>query len=205
MSKKPIKVIVEGTTFNSIKEAANYIDSSRGVYVQLAHALARNCERKYKGLSIAYADEELENQVKQKLLTKSLPHKYSKIGCPVLCKTTGKRFKSITKAAKHANVNDWTMSKKMETAGKFMDKHNNEYIRLVPMNTKNVYANTGATLKHEGRKTSRTVNPTVVKEEPNVSSVELAKTILKNKTVDFINGNRFDMAKEFIDIIEKLN
>lgn len=65
----------------------------------------------------------------------------------VYCKTLGKWFKTIGAAAKFAKVNDWTMSRKMETAGCFIDNEGNEYIRSKPMKTKNEYKSTGTTLK----------------------------------------------------------
>lgn len=68
-------------------------------------------------------------------------------GVRVYCKTLKKWFRSIKDADKFAKVNDWTMSKKMTTAGSFVDFDGNEYVRLEPMKSKNIYNNTGTTLK----------------------------------------------------------
>jgi hypothetical protein len=55
-------------------------------------------------------------------------------------------FKSIKDAAAYAQVDGWTMSKKMETSGSFIDNNGDEYIRETPMKTKNKYKNTGKKL-----------------------------------------------------------
>lgn len=210
MPRKIKGVIIEGTKFNSITEAAKYIDPARNIQGNLSHALLYNSDRKYKGLSIAYADKKLEDKIKQKYIENTCIEsiRKSKKSCPVVCKTLGKTFGSICDAAKYAKVNEWTMSKKMETAGKFIDKNNNEYVRLVPMNTKNTYVNTGTTLCFESKK--HVYNRAKIKQEiPMVStkpseSIDLAKKVLKDKVVDLVNDNKLDMAKEFINIIEKL-
>lgn len=67
----------------------------------------------------------------------------------VYCKNLSKWFKSISAAASFAGVDGWSMSKKMETAGSFIDNKGNEYIREKPMRTKNRYQNTGKTLKRK--------------------------------------------------------
>lgn len=69
--------------------------------------------------------------------------------CPVYCETLNRKFRTITLAAQFAGVNDWTMSKKMTTSGQFIDDKGNVYKRLKPMNSKNIYENTGSTLKRE--------------------------------------------------------
>lgn len=55
-------------------------------------------------------------------------------------------FKSIKEAAAYAQVDGWTMSKKMEASGSFIDNNGDEYIRETPMQTKNKYKNTGKKL-----------------------------------------------------------
>lgn len=77
------------------------------------------------------------------------------IGVRVYCKTLKKWFRSIKDAAKFAKVDDWTMSKKMSTAGSFVDCDGNKYVRLEPMKSKNVYTNTGTTLKHNVKRHKR--------------------------------------------------
>lgn len=78
-------------------------------------------------------------------------------GVKVYCTTLNKWFKNIRKAARFAGVNDWTMSKKMEVSGGFIDSNGNEYIRQRPMDTKNTYEDTGKTVKKGmGRKKKNT-------------------------------------------------
>ena len=67
--------------------------------------------------------------------------------CKVYCPTKGKWFKSICAAARFAGVNDWTMSKKMEVSGSFIDAEGTEYFRDRPMKTKNNYEDTGKAIK----------------------------------------------------------
>lgn len=85
-------------------------------------------------------------------------------GCRAWCPTLNKWFKSICAAARFAGVNDWTMSKKMEVSGSFVDSNGNKYFREHPMKTKNDYVDTGNTMirttytvrKHRNRKTVKT-------------------------------------------------
>lgn len=65
-------------------------------------------------------------------------------------------FKSIKDAATYAQVDGWTMSKKMETSGSFIDSNGDEYIRETPMQTKNKYKNTGKKLCKAGTRAKRT-------------------------------------------------
>lgn len=64
--------------------------------------------------------------------------------CKVYCKTLNKWFKTIKAAAKFAKANDWSMSKKMDVSGVFVDEEGREYIRQTPMETKNKYPDTGS-------------------------------------------------------------
>ena len=74
----------------------------------------------------------------------------------VTCITTGKKYKSISAAARAAGVSMWTMSCKMDKAGSFVDSLGRKYIREKPMITKNNYKNTGNTLiKIFGKRKSR--------------------------------------------------
>lgn len=79
----------------------------------------------------------------------------------VLCETTGVTYNSISDAARVAKADTWTMSKKMEFAGSFVDAKGNVYKRLEPMKTKNVYNNTGSTVTREVPFVSRKSKTTV--------------------------------------------
>lgn len=78
--------------------------------------------------------------------------------CRVYCKNLDIWFSTITAAAKHADVDGWTMSLKMDTAGSFIDKFGNEYVRERPMATKNNYKNRGKKIKREIKKHKRKPN-----------------------------------------------
>lgn len=85
-----------------------------------------------------------------------------KYGCRVWCPTLDKWFNSIRAASRFAGANDWTMSKKMEVSGSFIDANGNKYIREYPMKTKNDYVDTGNTIKSvrtfKGRRKRKTAN-----------------------------------------------
>ena len=111
MSRKQIGIILEGQTFNSIKEAADYIKTDSGC---ILWALKYSADRKYKGLSIAYADADMEKNavaniasIKASRNAKIKAKKSKKIdkrACPVICETNNKRFKTITAAAKYVKI-----------------------------------------------------------------------------------------------------
>lgn len=212
MSKAKVALLVEGNKFNSLKDAANYLQlkSSGSLNWHLNH----NKDRKFQGLSIAFADEAKERAVVEQLNKHKRKVKImqSKKACPVYCEQLNKTFKTISLAAKYAKVNGWTMSVKMETAGQFIDKQGNVYKRLKPMNTKNTYSNTGDTLTREILKRKAKIadnqellplTTSEVKPEQ-VSGIALAKKLLKDKVTEFINRDDFKMAKELINAIEQI-
>ena len=57
----------------------------------------------------------------------------NKKGCPVYCKETGKKFKSIQAAARYLKCDSWTMTRKMQAFGFFEDEKGNRYEREYPM------------------------------------------------------------------------
>lgn len=119
-------VIIDGVAYKSLSKAEKILGISKGFL-----SLLKNKGRtEFKGMKLDFGKNA----------------KISRL-CRVYSPTLDKYFKSISKAAKYAGVDDWTMSKKMETAGEFIDKDNIRYIRLNPMNTKNQYENTGSTLQ----------------------------------------------------------
>lgn len=192
MAKK-IAVKIENKTFNSLKEACKYLKIKN--VAGIAHAI-KSGNTKYKGLNI----EVLPNKPQVKRTTKA---------CPVVCETLGKTFKTIRQAANFAKVDGWTMSKKMETAGQFKDKEGNIYKRLRAMRSKNVYANTGDTLKTTRAFAHRTINKPIVEvtsvvQESPVNKSDMAKSILKSKVIESIKNNNYTLAKNLIDVIEEL-
>lgn len=203
MSKQPIKVIVEGTVFDSINAAARYLNVHASNVWSAAHGSG-----KLKDLSIKFEKPEQSQALSLEKGYQVSKHKYKKRGgCPVICETLNKKFKSINAAAKYAKVNDWTMSKKMETAGQFVDNDGNVYKRILPMNTKNVYTNTGDTLKKVHVVKHRRVNKTEVPVSNPIkteSGAKIARDILKGKITEYINNNDFKVAKDLLEVIEQI-
>lgn len=213
MSKAKIAVRIEGKQFNSLKEACEYLQltNSSG----LAAALNKG-KKSFKGLSI-----ERVNPVIPKRVLKF--KKGNKIECPVVCENLNLHFRNIKMAAAYAQVDNWTMSQKMQTAGQFKDKNGNIYKRIKPMKTRtgNVYKNTGDTVQHERPFAPRTVNkpylqPIQVLEtkseevlrpaQPvlNVDKIQLAKNVLREKVIASIQTDDYTLAKNLIDVIQTL-
>lgn len=130
--RRPKPVLVDGIAYNSCREAEEILGFPKNV---LAGAL--NCKQKfYKGHTIEY------------VCPSDAPKQDGrKNGTGVYCENLNKHFSSINDAARFAKADGWTMSKKMEFAGKFIDSEGNTYIREKPMKTIRVYKNTGAKVK----------------------------------------------------------
>lgn len=112
----------------------------------------------------------------------------------VKCITTGVVYNNIMEASAAANADVWTMSKKMEAAGGFIDANGNEYIRLTPMRTKNVYENTGKSVKHKRVYAPRCVKlgePTVISIPPVAQKPEVPQVVK-----DAINDKIIALLKE---------
>ena len=141
---RTVPVLVDGVAYNSIMDAETTLNFPRGV---LSGALSAG-QKFYKEHKIEYvypSDAGRRN------------HNVKKI--PVYCKNLDRKFDSILEAAAFAGVDSWTMSKKMEFSGGFIDSAGNEYVRLKPMKTKNVYKTTSKTLDRIVPEYTRTVKP----------------------------------------------
>lgn len=203
-------VVIEGQTFKSISEAARFVGVDTSC---IRWALKFNKNRKYKDLSVSFADPTKEaevvagfNKVKEARKQRRIARRCKKLSArcsPIYCENLNKTFKTISAAAKFAKTSTYTLSTKTEVSGRFVDKAGNVYTRLKPMNRKSTkqYPNTGDTLKFE-RSTGYVKAPVVAKE--NVSGVKLAQTILKGKAIDYIQNNNFDLAKELLDIVKQI-
>lgn len=196
MSKNNSKIAVklENQTFNSLSEACRYL--------QLKHAA---------GLSYAVKHgKDTFNGLKLEVLSRATPKKVTKgkkRNCPVICETTGKRYKTIRQAARAIGVNDWTMSKKMETAGQFKDKLGNIYKRVRPMNTKNIYENTGDMLLKPHTRRKQVDERQVVMEMPAQRTIDrnkIARDALKEKAAQLILNDNFTDAKSLLEVIDIL-
>ena len=149
-----------------------------------------------------------EGQVKDNVLTLDnfeLRHgakakKYGRVGCPVRCVTTGKEYSCISQAAKAIGVNNWTMSWKMEKAGKFIDNNGNEYVRLIPMKTNRDYPDTSANIirEHSIKSIKHHIPTVFVKEN---TSLEQALEVIKNEAIERIKEGSYQEATKYIEAL----
>lgn len=65
----------------------------------------------------------------------------------VFCESTNTIFPMLKMAAKEANADAWTMSKKMITDGAYIDDFGRKWVRLTPSNSTKQYTPTGQRLK----------------------------------------------------------
>lgn len=171
-----IPVLIDNIAYNSIADAERALGWSENT---LAKPL-RQGRKTYKGHTIEYV---LPSQ-KEKYKPKG--------GSPVkvLCVTTGVTYDRLGDAAKVAGADEWTMSKKMETSGGYIDKNGNEYVRLSPMVSKNVYKDTGKTLKAIRKHTEMpsrrgvklNIKETFVPVDTALQPVKSTKELLSNNT-----------------------
>lgn len=183
--RRPKPVLIDGVAYNSCHEAERVLRFPKNV---LGGAL-NNGQTFYKGHKIEYvypSDAPKQNK--------------TKIG--VYCENLNKHFQSISDAAKFADVDGWTMSKKMEAAGKFIDTKGNVYIREKPMNSINVYKNTGPTLK---RNVTKEYTRTVIKDKPVETKNEvpaIVRQLVQDKIIDLLkNAEHFDEIKELMKYV----
>lgn len=106
------KITLNGKCFNSVMAAAKYFKVSYAYFNKLVN----------------HDPEALDRLINKEAVN----NRRGGTPCGVTC-SDGTTFKSIRDASKHANAKMWTMSLKMETTGKFVDKNGNEYYRNSPM------------------------------------------------------------------------
>jgi hypothetical protein len=118
----------------------------------------------------------------------------------IFCKNLNKWFGSLGEAARFANADAWTMSKKMETAGGFVDKNGNEYIRQEPMKTKNQYKNTGKQVQKVLKRKRKVINKPIQKEEFVYGDLpKVVRDLIDEKIVEMCNQNkRWFEIKDFM-------
>lgn len=100
----------------------------------------------------------------------------------VYCETLDIWFNTIKDAAKYAKVDAWSMSKKMDITGSFVDDEGNVYKRETPMKTRNIYNTTTNYTSIKRGKYSR--KPNKKAETPDFVFADLPKVVqeLINKT-----------------------
>ena len=206
---KKIKIKVDNVhVFNSLMDACKFLKKNN--VAGLANAV--KCGNKtYDGHSI----EQLPCDTKKK---RKIDKKHS---CPVICENLNVTFKTITEAANYAQVDGWTMSKKMQSSGKFIDKNGNVYVRLKPMRSKNVYADIGATIQknvpftHRRKKNDDKQEKMIFEQPAQVivpkveqpiaaNKVDAARAVLKQKAMNYIQNDKYSIAKDFLDVIAAL-
>lgn len=145
----------------------------------------------------------------------------NKVACPVICETTGKTYRTITNAAKAIGVNAWTMSVKMTSAGRFVDKEGNVYKRVKPMNSKNTYKSSDHITRTITRKAKHTIKEPVVEtkvqhepihfsfmhnvNKPDTRTVASKVTdFLHSQMTVYLNQKEYDKVKECIEMIDKI-
>lgn len=175
--QRNIPVLVDGIMYNSFSDAEK----------------ALCCGRSYLSLALRRGQTNIKGHRVEPLYP-SMVGKKKIGGTKVLQVNTGVIFGSIRDASIEADADEWTMSKKMEFAGSFIDKFGNEYKRLTPMDTKNTYK---AGEKTVGRYVQKQYNNVVKKD---YIYADLPKAI--KELVDEKISNMFESGKSWYEIKE---
>lgn len=190
---------VNNKIFNSIVKAAKFIGCP-------AYRISNTLYAKKNEIN-GFTIEKIE----KKATRKRRPF-VSKRSVQVKCLDDNKIFNSIAQAAKSINVNQWTFGLKMEKAGKFIDKDGKTYVRLTPMQSKDlsIYPEQSPKLereiiRHSNRRTSETIKtvpeisntPVKTKE---VSEIQMLCTV-GQKLAD---NNHYAEASMIYTILDKL-
>lgn len=193
--KKPDAIEIDGKIFNSMIDAAAYYKVS---VATLATTLRNNKSRIYKGMTIKYADEVKEAEVRAKLGTDKA-NIFSKRGKPITIvhKDTLKRysFKSYAAASKFIGVDSSTVQSAVR-AGR---THVKEY--LLP----NAIVESEPIKAVELQVEQPVITPKAIVKEPEaISGIQVAKNILKEKIMDYIKNDNFTVAKELMTVVEQI-
>lgn len=176
--QRNIPVLVDGIMYNSLADAEK----------------ALGCGRSYLGLALRRGQTNIKGHI-VKPLYPSMVGKKKLGGTKVLQVNTGVIFNSIRDASIEAGADEWTMSKKMEFAGSFIDKFGNEYKRLTPMDTKNTYR---AGDKTVGRYVQRQYNNIEKKDYIYADLPKAIKELVDEKISDmFESGKSWQEIKDF--------
>lgn len=199
-----IPVIVDGKPYNSCLEAEEALGLSR---CAISHAVSRG-KTFVRGHKIELVYPSMAKTVKK---TRANAVK-------VECITTGVVYDNMMEASRAANADEWTMSKKMEVSGGFIDACGNEYRRLTPMRTKNIYVDTGKTIKKARVFSNRTVKPSLTDQDVEIKKanhetafpldIPTKKTEVPQIVKDAINDKIIKLLKDkniYDEIIELLN
>lgn len=193
--KKPDAIEIDGKTFNNMIDAAAYYKVS---VATIATTLRNNKSRIYKGMTIKYADEVKEAEVRAKLGTDT-GNICPKRGKPITIvhKDTLKRysFKSYAAASKFIGVDESAV----QSAVKAGRTHVKEY--LLP----NAIVEPEPIKAVELQVEQPVITPkAIVKEPETISGIQVAKNILKEKIMDYIKSDNFTVAKELMTVVEQI-
>ena len=185
---------------NTVSEQEQYYESmtaaAKALKVGLHIIMARVKDHKaIRGLyKVRLAKEEeilqvAEDSVKHSVKP-SVIDKPAKKGIEITS-SDGKTFKSITQLADYLRMNVATLTQRFYRDGKYT-ANNIVYTKLTPIKQE-----IKETIKEEVQ---------VIQPEPksNISGVELARNLLKDKLTDYIKNDNFAIAKELMDVIEQI-
>lgn len=193
--KKPDVIEIDGKTFNNMIDAAAYYKVS---VATIATTLRNNKSRIYKGMTIRYADEVKEAEVRAKLGTDK-GNISPKRGKPITIvhKDTLKRysFKSYAAASKFIGVDSSTV----QSAVKAGRTHVKEYLLA------NAMVEPEPIKAVELQVEQPVITPKAIVKEPEaISGIQVAKNILKEKIMDYIKSDNFTVAKELMTVVEQI-
>ncbi len=190
---------VNNKIFNSIVKAAKFIGCP-------AYRISNTLYAKKNEIN-GFTIEKIEKKA-----TRKRRSFVSKRSVQVKCLDNNTVYNSIAQAAKAINVNQWTFGLKMEKAGKFIDKDGKTYVRLTPMQSKDlsIYPEQSPKLereiiRHSSRKTSETIKTvpeilnTPVKTQE-VSEIQMLCTV-GQKLAD---NNHYAEASMIYTVLDKL-
>ena len=191
VTMRPVYIKVNNEIFPSIVEAAKFL----------------NYTAPYVGTLLKQGVTEIDGKVVSKATEEEIKtYNEEKAKYKVVCITTGKYYKTITAAAQDANCNDWTMSIKLEQAGKFIDKEGNEYHRLIPMKRRSSNE-LPVQLPYIARNITRH-SKTLKNTKTEVLNTNIETSIeddLCNIGKCFVDNKQYDKAIRIFDILKDLN
>lgn len=199
MSKKPfIEISVDNVHFDSVKDAANLCDMSKGA---LYNALSKN-QSYVKGYVVQKLGKNSYNLYKSEVKPIQKVARSAKTAVQVKCLETGKIYPSIKAIARELGINMWTMSVKMEETGKFIDRQGKSYIRLSPM-VKRVNHTYGFKESSITRNIHRNNNVQSI-EQSNTKEVSAKDTIIQNlvKSANLLTDTKnYSQAAQILSIL----
>lgn len=206
------KVQVDDEIFDTLSEAAQFLEMNT---YDLSGTLTDNKEHEVNGF-----------------IVKRLGKRRSRLGGQIYCYKTGKLYKNALVLGKLLRVNPGYISKKLKTENKYEDVYGNTYRRVQnPENFKNYKVITDASMdvistsstkvedmqealpvkvsyenKPQEIEIQETIGSAVIKPvvKENNNSIEKAKESLKLAVSILLDKEKFDSARDTIDILESL-